>query len=84
MTEVTLMVTGEVADALAQLAITGRLKSVRGRKGRARYTAFCLAGYTRPMKGERWIKIGLKPDVRDEYKLDGVWHRLPERYSFGG
>jgi hypothetical protein len=78
MTEVTIMVTEEVADALMQLVRKGHLKSVRGRKGRARYTAFCLAGYSRPIRGDRWIRIGEASDVTVG------WARIPERYSYGG
>ena len=71
MKEVTLMVTDEVCEALERLVINGHLNT---NQSGSNYTAFNLALMTRPVKGDRWIKLP---------RFCG-WARLPETISYGG
>jgi hypothetical protein len=70
MKEVTLMVTNSTARLLDSLVETGRIT----RKTREGYEAYCLAMCSRPIKGERWLRVG----------GDLMWKRLPKRLSYGG
>jgi len=70
MTEVTLMVTDETARHLERLILTGRVNAVGGKS----YEAYCLALMSRPIKGDRWLKLP---------RFCG-WARLPKRLSYGG
>jgi hypothetical protein len=68
MKKITITVTDEVADAVARLGFTGRLKN-DSKRTMPRYRAFELMGYAARgsivvVDGERFVK--------------------PERYSYGG
>lgn len=66
MKTLTIVVTDETAKQIERLAMKGRVP-------RRAYGAYVLAHSTRPVKGERWVKVG-----------DNDWWRLPERTSCGG
>lgn len=67
-----IVVSDKTAREIMNLAHKGRITAKNG------YDAYCLALATRPMDGERWVRI----EGFDSHEGKGFWMRLPKRVTY--